>query len=227
MELTLDSAFSTGGLVGHLSYILLIVSMLMRNINHLRILVIASAITAICYDWFWLRDPVGVFWESILLLVSLAMLCIEYFQNLNARFTEEETKFIIEHLPDLAHSSARKLLDAGNWINEEQGVHLVYEKAEANHLYYISAGTVNIHKNGKSITSCDAGNFIGEMSVQSGERAIATATVSKKARLWSIRKSILNEIIGNDKEIASALEASFSRNYRVKFENTNQALMKR
>ena len=54
MELTLESAFSVGGLVGHTSYLLLVVSMLMRRMFWLRVFVIASAIVAITYDAVWL-----------------------------------------------------------------------------------------------------------------------------------------------------------------------------
>ena len=47
MELTLESAFSTGGLVGHFAYMLLVISMLMRRMIWLRIFVILSALVAI------------------------------------------------------------------------------------------------------------------------------------------------------------------------------------
>lgn len=71
MELTIESALSPGGLVGHTSYLLLVVSMLMRRMWLLRILVIASSLVAITYDMVWLKDPVGVFWESLLVSVNV------------------------------------------------------------------------------------------------------------------------------------------------------------
>ncbi len=76
MDLTLKSAFLTGGMVGHLSYVLLVLSMVMRRMSLLRMLVIASAFVAITYDWFWLKDPVGVFWETLLVLVNIVQLSI-------------------------------------------------------------------------------------------------------------------------------------------------------
>ena len=47
MELSLDSVLSPGGWVGHLSYFLLVLSMLMRHIGALRILAILSALAGI------------------------------------------------------------------------------------------------------------------------------------------------------------------------------------
>ncbi|MEO1158958.1 MAG: cyclic nucleotide-binding domain-containing protein, partial [Pseudomonadota bacterium] len=74
MELTLESAFSTGGMVGHFAYLLLVVSMLMRRMFLLRIFVILSATIAIAYALFWLKDPIGVFWESLLVVVNAVQL---------------------------------------------------------------------------------------------------------------------------------------------------------
>ena len=62
MELTLESAFSPGGLVGHLGNILLVISMLMRRMVWLRILVILSATATIIYSIYWVVDPVAVIW---------------------------------------------------------------------------------------------------------------------------------------------------------------------
>lgn len=70
MELTLESALSLGGLLGNLSYILLIASMSMRNMLWLRGLVILSGLTGVSYDFFWLHDPVGTFWESGFTLIN-------------------------------------------------------------------------------------------------------------------------------------------------------------
>jgi hypothetical protein len=50
MELTLASAFSQEGLLGHAAYVLLVISMLMRTLLWLRILVIASAVLGISYS---------------------------------------------------------------------------------------------------------------------------------------------------------------------------------
>lgn len=50
MDYWINAAFSTGGFVGHLFYVLLIISMTMRDITYLRLFVIASALVGIAYD---------------------------------------------------------------------------------------------------------------------------------------------------------------------------------
>ena len=55
------SVFFADGHMGHTSYVLLILSSLMRRMFWLRAFFIASALTGISYSVFWLADPVGVF----------------------------------------------------------------------------------------------------------------------------------------------------------------------
>lgn len=71
MERTVDSLFSPGGLVGNLSYIVLIVSMSMRDIFWLQLIAIFSGLTGIAHDMVWLNDPVGAFWESAFTLINV------------------------------------------------------------------------------------------------------------------------------------------------------------
>lgn len=56
-------------MVGHASYLLLVISMMMRLMTWPRLLVIAF--TAIAYDTIWLKDPVGVFRETLLVTVNI------------------------------------------------------------------------------------------------------------------------------------------------------------
>ena len=73
--------FLTDGLVGHLSYIFLIVSSLMRRMMLLRLFLVASAVTGIAYDWIWLGNVVGVFWEGLLIAVNVTVDTISQIQS--------------------------------------------------------------------------------------------------------------------------------------------------
>ena len=49
MELTLNSAFFVGGMVGHLAYVFLVLSMLMHSIVALRIFFVVNVLLSIFY----------------------------------------------------------------------------------------------------------------------------------------------------------------------------------
>ena len=224
MELTLESAFSTGGLVGHTSYLLLVVSMLMRNITLLRLLVIASAIAGISYDWFWLRDPVGVFWESTLIIVNLAQLGILYWQDLTAKFNDEETLFRRSKLPGLAAGKFRTLLNKGKWITLGDDYVLTRQGEPVSDLYYIADGFVEVSVDNKHVSQCGKGDFIGEMTIISNDYATATTTVKGEVKAWQISGETLSQLFERQSEIKLEMEASFARNYRDKLVHSNHLI---
>jgi CRP-like cAMP-binding protein len=190
----------------------------------LRIFVIASAVVAICYIFFWLRDPVGVFWETMLMLVSVFMLLLTHWKNIRAKFNSEEILFIKYRFPELSKADARKLLDSGKWIEAEKGTQLTVQGAPVSHLYYISQGGVDIFVDDHKIAVCGEGNFVGEMSILTDEPASGTAVLNRTLHYWGIEKSVLMDMVKANPAIAKELDASFSRNYRDKLLLSNKYL---
>lgn len=225
MDLTIESAFSTGGLVGHLSYVLLVFSMMMRRMSLLRIFVILSAFAAIAYDAVWLKDPVGVFWESLLVIVNIVQLLITWHQNRSARFSDEEKMFMDGHLPDLAMSQRRKFLNQGNWVTGERDTVLTQEGIPIEMLIYLATGQAIVHSGGHPVAVCEPGAFIGEMTVLSGEPANGTVTLLTSSRFWAADAKRLRELLQKDPEIRNALEGCFSRNMRDKLVRSNRFIM--
>ena len=216
MELTLESAFSTGGLVGHTSYLLLVISMLMR------IFVIASAMVAITYDAVWLKDPVGVFWETTLLIVSIFQIVLLWRENRVARFTEEERFFLDTRLKGIPPGEARRLIDAGSWSDLGDGATLTVEGKAPRHLAFIVSGHVGIHVGGARVADCGPGAFVGEMSLIDEGIASATARVEGEARVWRIPVDRLESLRQSRPEQTAALDAAIARDIRSKLVALNR-----
>ena len=223
MELTLDSAFSVGGLVGHLAYVLLIVSMLMRTLLALRILVIASACVGIIYALFYLQDPLTAFWQALLVLVNVAQIAREWMNNRRARFSDDETKFMKERLYTLAPGEARQLLNMGVWANGAAGTQLTTQGKPVDNLVYLASGEVDIRFDGATVGSCLPGNYVGEMSVLNGGPASATAVVSEPSRYWMISAEQLRTLHSNAPNIAAALELGIAKDLRHKIIAANES----
>lgn len=221
MELTLESAFSTGGMVGHLSYVLLIISMLMRSLTALRVLVIASALTAIAYDTIWLKDPVGVFWETLLVTVNIIQIAREYMIERRVRFSPEEAHFFETHLSSLSRKDARRLLNMGIWVDGEPGTVLTREREPVKNLIYLLSGRVDILSQDAKVGACIAGNFVGEMSVLSKSTASATAVVAEPSRYWMIGAERLHKLQKDDPVIGNAFQSGIARDLRNKIISIN------
>lgn len=222
MELTWDSAFSPGGLVGHFAYVLLVGSMLMRSITVLRVLVIASATVAIVYSIYWLRDPVSTFWESLLVVVNVVQIARQWHANRRAKFSPEEQQLVAERLSSLSRSDARHVLNMGVWVDGTPGTILTTQGDPVQHLVYLVAGEVDIHSDGTRVGACVPGNFVGEMSVLDGGPASATATVATPSRYWLIPAQHLRDLHRSNPDIAAAFELGIARDLRTKIISANQ-----
>lgn len=222
MELTFESAFSVGGIVGHASYLLLVVSMMMRTLWMLRVLVIASSVAGITFDAVWLNNPVGVFWESLLVAVNLVQLGIIHLENRRARFTPEEARFMETRFPDLGRAQRRRLLNHGLWITGEPGVELTREGQPVRHLVFLASCEARIDSGGQTVASCEPGAFVGEMTVLGGESATGTAVLTRPGRYWCIEAGVLRTLVRRYPEIRSALEAAFAINLREKLIRSNR-----
>ncbi len=103
-------------LIGHLSFLMLVLAMTMRSMWKLRVMVAASAILAIAYDMFWLADPANLLWQVILLVTVLIMLALRWRAGgRDVGFSGEERHLIDTALPNLKPQDARRLLSEGIW----------------------------------------------------------------------------------------------------------------
>lgn len=225
MELTLESAFSTGGLLGHSSYLLLVLSMVSRSMVLLRILVIGSALIAIAYDVFWLKDPVGLFWETALVTVNLVQLSITWLSNRRVRFSAEEKIFLDDKLAGLGASDSRRLLDCGEWVSAGPGLELTREGEPVPHLVYLADGEVTITSGGKRVAVCGPGSYIGEMTALNAEPATGSAHLAAQSRFWRIAAADLRRHVERRPETGQALEAGFARSYRDKLVRSNRFIV--
>lgn len=216
MELTLDSAFSTGGMVGHLAYVLLVASMLMRSMVWLRIVVIASALVAVLYAAVWLGDPVSLFWETMLVAVNIAQLTLTWVLNRRARFTAEEQGFVDARLPGLSRQEARRLLNLGQWQDVPQGHELTRQGAKVATLVYLTGGAARVQVDGRTVATIQPGHFVGEMSVVDGGPASATVAMAAPGRLWALPRPALDRLRADGSRLAAALELAIAHDLKAK-----------
>jgi len=83
---------SEGGLVGNLSYILLIVSMAMRDIFWLRLFAICAGLMGAAYAYLWLNHPVGVFWELCFTLVNVVQWSVLLYERRLRKLSPEDAR---------------------------------------------------------------------------------------------------------------------------------------
>ncbi|HCE72739.1 cyclic nucleotide-binding domain-containing protein [Ruegeria pomeroyi] len=214
--------FIIEGWAGHLSYLLLVLSMLMRHMLWLRLFVIASAMAGIAFDHFWLQNPVGVFWQSLLVLVNVAELALLWRNDRRARFTVEEDRFRETLLSGLSPGRCRRLLDLGRWETLSTGTVLTREGQRPEFLTYMASGAVRIERQGRLLRLVGEGHFIGEMSMMGDGLAVATAVMQDSGRVWRIERVKLDRLRESSPAAMAAIETGVARDMRAKlaYQNT-------
>jgi len=224
MTLTFSDAFTFGALIGHISYLLLVISMMMRTMLWLRIIAISAGVTSFAYGFFWLNDPVTVFWEAVFVLTNVVQLLVIVYENRSADFTEEEQIIITTMTKGLDRRHQRRLLRYGQWKEAEPGSVLIEEGQVVPHLLLLTRGAVKVERGGRIIGVCGEGDFLGEISFMNNIGATATVTVANEVRYFAFEREALAGFLNKDPELKHAVEASFNRNLTGKLGRTNQTV---
>lgn len=206
----------------HLTYLLLVLSMAMRRIVWLRVIAIASSAVQITHAILFEYDPVVIFWDSMLAMVNLGQLALMAWENRRRNWSDETRRFVASFTPQLAEAAAARLMQAGFWHEGPAGAMLTVEGQPVKGLLYISAGTVRIEAGGKAVATCGAGDFLGEMTWQSGKPATGTAIAEGTVRYLRFERSKLEAALKARPELRFALQTSFNRNLIEKLVRANQ-----
>lgn len=215
--------FATPGkLVGHLSYILLVASMMMRSMKWLRIIAISAGVVSALYGYFFLLDFVTVFWEVVFVSVNLIQLLILEFENRRAKFSEDEQKFIETVVPQVEKAHAKRLLKLAKHVEFDAGAVLTREGEPVERLLFLIRGAVRIDKEGAMVGVCGHDDFIGEIGFMLNTNATATSIVTNSVRCLSFDFETLHNLLDKHTDLRHALESSFNRNLVGKLVKSNE-----
>jgi CRP-like cAMP-binding protein len=208
-------------LFGHFTYLLLIISMLMRRMILLRSLAVASGLAKIVYRAFFVFDPVSVLWEAIFVIVNIVQLFVIWYYEYQHSFAAEEKHFAESMPGGVDRSAVKRLLDQAELEQLEPGATLTTEGEAVQKLMYLADGIVKIEKGDRIVAICGPGDYVGELSFLSGAPASATASVVKPCRVLSFDQKKLSAAITADAQLRRTLESALNRNLAGKLVRAN------
>jgi CRP-like cAMP-binding protein len=208
--------------VGHINYILVILSVSMSSMRWLRIFAIASGITGVIYYGFMVSDLISATWEFIFTTVNAIQLAIVLLASRKRRHSDDEKLFIETVMPTLEGNLRAKMLKLARWETKEPGEVLIKEGEMAPQLVFIARGAASVEKGDKLVGVCGPGDFLGEMSFLSGKPASATVRVSNEIRCCVYTPAELRALLQRNPGIRQALEFSFNRNLVGKLDRMNE-----
>ena len=212
-----------GSLVGHLAYVLLVLSMLMRSMLWLRLIALASGVASVAYGWVWLGDPLVVMWEALFTLTNLAQLAIMLYEQRRSAFSDDQQAFVDAVMPDADMGQVRRLMALGRAGVAEPNTVLFRRGEVPRQLLVITRGTAQVERDGAVIGACGEGDFLGEISFQQGGPATADVVVTNTLHFMAFDQAALRTFLKRNEQIGHTLNAAMNRNLMAKLDRTSHA----
>ena len=203
--------------------VLMIAAMLATSIRNLRIGALLAGIAAMLH--FALLQN----WAALALIGLITFANGARFLALVRRSGRgdilDDERELFEHVMQVQDPAQHgRLRDLLTWEDVPEGAVLMREGEKAPPLIYIAHGSARIEHGGEAVGACDAGDFLGEMSVVSGEHASATVTVGEPMRIARFDRDALADLVRNLPELGKALDAALNRSLAAKVLRMNKTV---
>lgn len=212
-----------GAALAHLAAVLLVAAMLMTSMWRLRLLALAAGIAALAH--VGLRGAFAAWhvWLALFVIANAVQLAVLLYRSRTGDMGREERE-LLEHVLRVEEPARqRRLLGLLRWRDIAAGEVLMRQGQASPPLAYIASGTAAIDHGGRSVGTCGAGDFLGEMSLVSGERATATVTASEPMRIAVFDREALAQLARSAPEIGHAIDGALNRGLAAKVLRMNRA----
>lgn len=206
----------------HLGDFLYIMGFLVRDELLLRSLVLGGTTMYIMYYFFVPETPLwdAIVTSLILATANISILIMIVFERTTFALNDEERKLFLS-FDTLNPGQFRKLLKSAIWHTAKGGELLCGEGKDAERLYFIINGEVEIEKGGNRFT-VDGANFIGEISFILNGEYTASVSATPGLRYVEWKSSDLRKQMAKSLPLNNAITALFNRDLATKLAVSHQ-----
>lgn len=170
--------------VGHLTYILIVSSYLVRDMLALRSLAILASLCSLAFSYS--RQVWLIFnWNLVFLVVNFVQLGILLYERRPIAFDAEEEELRREVFQVVPAADLRRLLDVARWEEGGTGEVLLGEGEVLDRLVLLARGWAEVAVDGRVVGRVPAGGFVGEMGFLTGAPASAEVRLGAASRYLS------------------------------------------
>lgn len=210
-------------LLGHLSFVIIALSFVMRDIIWLRVVSILGSFFAIIFNYLIPGGPIWIVigWSLVFIAIHTYSLVILIRERRGVSFTPEELEIFETVFRGFSPVEFMKLLRIGEWRDINMNETLVSEGDRIGEIIFIYNGEASISSNGKVVNSLRDGAFVGEMEFLSEREATATVQTTSPLRcvVWSGDE--LKQLLVRNPSMYSAIQTVFSVDLVQKLQTTS------
>jgi CRP-like cAMP-binding protein len=125
-------------------------------------------------------------------------------------FSEEEQELYETLFQRFSPVEFMRLLRVGRWVDADAGAVLTVQGEPVDDLILISSGRASVDVGGACVAHLRAGEFVGEMSLVTGEVATATVRADEHIRYLAWQKAALDRLLTRYASMRFAMQAVVS-----------------
>ena len=153
-------------IIGHLSFAIVALSLLMRDIILLRILSIASGLIGIFYNFFAAPTPlwVPIIWLALFIVINGYMIISFYHSNRQTGLSAEDLEIWKSNFLGLTADEYRRIRKLFEFQTYAPGDRLTSIGRDNHFLFFVTAGQLGVRRDGELINNLTQGDLVGGMS---------------------------------------------------------------
>jgi len=208
---------------GLLAGLVLMASMIPHQVRYIRWVSLVAGVLGIVYFALIKGVSAELAFAAAFVIVNIARL-VELRRRARDGVMTREERELFDHVMQIEEPAQQsRLRDLMLWEDVQVGTQLINQGQADPPLIYIASGRAEIERDLAIVSECGAGEFLGEMSHISGERASATVTVTQDMRLARLDRDALGQLARSLPEIGKALDRAFNRSLAVKVLRMNES----
>ncbi len=184
-------------LIGHLSFLLVATSFMMRDIILLRALSITSGLIGISYNFLSASEPrwIPIIWLCVFIGINVSMIVVFYFSNRQTGLSVKDLEIWKTNFLGLTVDEFRRIRKLFDFQSYKAG-DVLTEMGEENHfLYFVTSGQLEVRREGESINTLVSGDVIGEMSFLTETAANADVIADDQTKCIVIDRKKLRTVM--------------------------------
>lgn len=202
--------------------LLAVVAMAATTIRQLRYALLIAGLGALGH--FALTDQIG--WAivaSVFVTVNGVQIAVLHRRARRGAMLEEEASLFDRLLGIEDPGRQQRLRDLMQWLDVEEGEVLMHQDQLDPPLIYLARGEARVECDGRTVGICGPGEFLGEMSLVSGQTASATVIVAQRSRVATFDRDALAHYARAVPEVDTALTHALNRGLSAKVRRMNEA----
>jgi len=212
-------------IVGHLSFIAIAASFMIRDILWLRALAILGSLFAIIFNYFVRGGPIWLVigWSIVFIGLNVYNIIYLLHERRGVNFTPQEKEMYETVFKGFSPVEFMKLVRIGNWREVTEGQDLIEEGQKVTEILFIYNGQAQVLSRGQTINSLKDGAFIGEMELAADKPAVATVRTTTPTRIMAWPAADIRQLLIRNPSMNSTIQTIFTADLMEKLQRQTGA----